>query len=107
MLVTGEPDGRAMVGLQVRDRSIGMTPEQCAQAFERFYRADPSGHILGSGLGLSIVREIIEILGGRVELTSQLGLGTQVTIWLPLCPPAQPDGESTVAEVGSADALVT
>jgi signal transduction histidine kinase len=61
-----------------------MTKEQSARAFERFYRADPSGHILGAGLGLSIVQEIVELHHGKVELHSNPGAGTQVTIWLPL-----------------------
>lgn len=74
-------DGRR-VGVAVRDRGIGMTPEQVARVFERFYRADESGNILGTGLGMSIVKEIIEIHGGTVEVDSMLGEGTTVTLWL-------------------------
>ena len=52
----------------------------------RFYRADPSGNIPGTGLGMSLVKEIVELQGGRVEIASALGRGTTVTLWLPLAP---------------------
>lgn len=74
-------DGR--VGVEVSDRGIGMTPEQCSRVFERFYRADDSGTILGTGLGMSIVKEIVELHGGRVDVRSAFGEGTAVTLWLP------------------------
>jgi signal transduction histidine kinase len=50
---------------------------------ERFYRADTSGNIPGTGLGMSIVKEIITLHGGEVAITSQPGVGTTVTLWLP------------------------
>jgi signal transduction histidine kinase len=70
-------------GIEVRDHGIGMRPEELARVFERFYRADSTGKIPGTGLGMSIVREIVEIHGGEVNVASQLGEGTTVTIWLP------------------------
>lgn len=72
------------VGLEVRDEGIGMTPEQLARVGERFYRADASGTIPGTGLGVSIVKEIIELLGGRMGFESQPGQGSTVTLWLPM-----------------------
>jgi signal transduction histidine kinase len=60
-----------------------MAPEHAARAFERFFRADSSGSIPGTGLGLALVKEIIELHGGQVELHSELGVGTTVTMWLP------------------------
>lgn len=71
------------VGISIVDRGMGMTPEQVARVFERFYRADTSGQIPGTGLGMSIVKEIIELHGGQVEVSSQPGAGTTVTLWLP------------------------
>ncbi len=78
----GRP-GEAAFALTIIDRGIGMTPAQLARVSERFYRADASGNIPGTGLGMSIVKEIIEIQGGQVELASQPGEGTRVTLWLP------------------------
>ncbi len=75
--------GAAALGISVIDHGMGMTPEQLARVFERFYRADTSGKIPGTGLGMSIVQEIVTLHGGRVRVVSTAGLGTAVTIWLP------------------------
>jgi signal transduction histidine kinase len=91
----GDGDGEgglARVGLAVTDRGIGMTPEQAARVFERFYRADPSGTVLGTGLGMSIVREIVQLHGGQVTVDSQPGEGTTATVWLPRHRPAGEGG---------------
>ncbi|MDI1247185.1 MAG: ATP-binding protein [Rhodoferax sp.] len=76
-------NGRHLLGVQFCDRGLGMTEQQQARCFERFYRANVSGNIPGSGLGLCIVKEIMELHGGRVELQSAIGQGTTVTVWLP------------------------
>jgi PAS domain S-box-containing protein len=76
--------GAHQVGIAVRDEGIGMTSAQLSRAFERFFRADDTGAIPGTGLGLSLVKEIIETHGGEVTLTSEFGKGTVATIWLPL-----------------------
>ena len=71
-----------LIGVRVTDRGIGMTPAQLARAGERFYRADTSGNIPGTGLGLALVKEIARLQGGRVDLASEAGQGTTVTLWL-------------------------
>ncbi|MFG6447871.1 ATP-binding protein [Roseateles sp. BYS180W] len=77
--------------IAVQDHGIGMSPEQLSHVTERFYRADKSGNIPGTGLGMSIVKEIIELHGGQLSLASTLGVGSTVTVALPLlAPPAQP-----------------
>jgi PAS domain S-box-containing protein len=75
-------EGR-QVGVEICDRGIGMTTEEQSRVFERFYRADTSGKIPGTGLGMSIVKEIAELHGGSVEVASQPGAGTRVTLWIP------------------------
>ncbi len=77
-----EKIGNKQFGVIIIDNGIGMTPEQLARIGERFYRADESGSILGSGLGVSLVKEIISIHGGDVEFSSVAGKGTTVTVWL-------------------------
>jgi len=77
------PNGSPRLMLTVRDHGIGMTPEQLSHVCERFYRADASGKIPGTGLGMSIVKEIVELHGGHMELASKVGAGTTVTLWLP------------------------
>lgn len=73
-----------MVRLCVSDHGIGMTPEQCSRVCERFYRADASGKVLGTGLGMSIVKEILDLHQGRVQIDSHLGQGTEVSLLFPL-----------------------
>jgi two-component system OmpR family sensor kinase len=74
--------------LEVHDEGQGMSPDVAAHAFERFYRADPSRsrHHGGSGLGLSIVRAIVDAHGGTVTLHTALGQGTTVRVELPRVP---------------------
>jgi signal transduction histidine kinase len=76
-------NGSKQVGIVVADHGIGMSRAQLGHVFERFYRADPSGAIPGTGLGMSLVKEIIELHHGSVELQSELGQGTTVKLWLP------------------------
>jgi signal transduction histidine kinase len=73
------------IALMVRDTGIGIAPEDQAKVFERFgqVRHDVAGIEQGSGLGLPIVKGLAEAHGGRVSMTSALGSGTTVTIWLP------------------------
>ncbi|MGM9516728.1 PAS domain-containing sensor histidine kinase [Roseateles sp. DB2] len=75
--------GGAQLEVAVQDRGIGMTAEELAHVSERFYRADKSGAIPGTGLGMAIVKEIIELMEGRLTLSSEPGVGTCVTLALP------------------------
>lgn len=75
------------IGIKIKDHGMGLTPEQLARVCERFYRADSSGSLPGTGLGMSIVKEIVELHNGHVEIASQLGKGTTVTLWLPVDTP--------------------
>jgi PAS domain S-box-containing protein len=70
--------------IEVKDQGMGMSPEQLSRAFERFYRADASGNIPGTGLGLSLVREVATLHNGQIELDSELGRGTTARLWIPL-----------------------
>jgi len=83
-MASASSDGPAMAVLAVQDHGIGMTEEQLSHVTERFYRADKSGAILGTGLGMSIVKEIVELHGGQLQLSSAPGLGTTATVRLPL-----------------------
>ncbi|MBD5804725.1 Sensor protein FixL [Azoarcus sp. Aa7] len=76
-------EGGEEVGIAVRDHGIGMTADEVGQVCERFFRADSSGAIPGTGLGMSLVEEIMTILGGRIAIDSRPGRGTAVTLWLP------------------------
>lgn len=71
------------VNITVTDHGIGLTQEQLKRVCERFYRADTSGKILGTGLGMSIVKEIIELHRGQLNIHSTYGQGTCVSLYLP------------------------
>ena len=74
----------------MQDSGIGLTPAQLARVSERFYRADTSGNIPGTGLGMSTVKALVELLGGRMDLASVAGQGTEVTLRLPAAARATP-----------------
>ena len=76
------------VDVEVTDSGVGMDAESAARAFERFWRA---GDASGAGLGLSIVRDLVEAHGGTVTLTSLPGEGTTVVCRFPLDAERQTD----------------
>ncbi len=73
------------VRIVVRDNGIGIPREDINRVFERFYRVDKSHsrEIGGTGLGLSIVKHGVTFLGGTVDMISELGKGTEITVILP------------------------
>lgn len=73
--------------LSVIDTGPGISAEDLAHLFERFYRIPGSERAEGSGLGLSVAQKIVEEHHGRIEVRSTLGEGTTFTICLPLTPP--------------------
>lgn len=71
--------------LTVSDTGIGIAPENQQRVFERFYRVDKSHSkaVGGTGLGLSIVKHGVQILGARMDLESEVGKGTTITVHFP------------------------
>jgi len=69
--------------LWVRDQGIGIAPEDQARIFEKFGRAVSENHFSGFGIGLWVVREVVEASGGVVHLESRPEAGSTFTIWLP------------------------
>lgn len=76
-----EDEGTAR--LSIRDQGIGIPPEHQARIFERFERAVSDRHYGGLGLGLWIVRQIVEALGGSIRVESVTGEGSTFTVLLP------------------------
>ena len=87
--------GRVLVGvsgrgegaiLEVRDTGEGIAPDVLPHIFEPFFRADParSRKVEGAGLGLSLVKWIVDRHRGRIEVQSRPGQGSTFTVWLPV-----------------------
>ncbi|WKL02160.1 sensor histidine kinase [Paenibacillus amylolyticus] len=71
------------VVIRIRDQGIGIVGDELERVQERFYRAKNASTANGSGLGLSICKEIVERFNGYIDMESQIGEGTTVTIVLP------------------------
>jgi signal transduction histidine kinase len=79
----GQRDG---VEIKVTDSGAGMSEADRNRIFERFYRADTTGKIPGTGLGMSIVKEIVSHHQGLIDILSKPGEGTTVKVWIPRTP---------------------
>ncbi len=71
------------VGVAVQDGGRGLDPKTQERIFDRFFRGEDTGEVHGTGLGMSIVKEIVDRHGGRIAIDSAPGRGTRVTLWLP------------------------
>jgi signal transduction histidine kinase len=73
------------VKVTVSDDGPGIDAAHLPRLFERFYRADPgrSRQHGGAGLGLSIVKHLVESMDGTIDVTSELGKGTRFVVTLP------------------------
>jgi len=86
--------------LRVEDRGLGIPPEALDQIFGRFYRAEntASYQLSGIGVGLYVVKQIVELHGGHVEVESVEGEGSTFTVLLPLAPAATQDLASAASD---------
>jgi len=69
--------------VEVKDNGVGIPEAEQAQIFERYYRASTSSGVPGSGIGLSLVRQFVDLHDGTVALRSKVGIGTVITVSLP------------------------
>lgn len=77
---------QGQVTLLVRDRGIGIPPEDQQYLFDLFHRAQNVGTTPGTGLGLAIVKKAVDLHGGTINVQSEVGVGTQFTVKLPCQP---------------------
>ncbi|MDE2594353.1 MAG: PAS domain S-box protein [Burkholderiales bacterium] len=84
VMVSVWPDA-GQIAIEVSDTGRGLSQEQCEHLFEPFNRlgAETSG-IEGTGIGLVIVRRLIELMSGHIEVSSELGVGTRFVVWMPM-----------------------
>jgi signal transduction histidine kinase len=94
-VVARSESATGLVRISVADQGLGIPPELRDRVFDRFQRVDTADTrgIRGTGLGLYIVKELVELHGGRVELESEVGRGSTFHVTLPASP--QPDATGT------------
>ncbi|MDP5171658.1 MAG: ATP-binding protein, partial [Bacteroidia bacterium] len=79
-------EAKRFLQLKVQDTGCGISPDQLSHIFDRFYQADTS-HIQknqGTGIGLALTRELIDLMEGRIDVVSKPGKGTTFTLLLPV-----------------------
>jgi signal transduction histidine kinase len=93
-LATGSEGDRAWIA--VADEGPGISPQDQPRVFDRFWRADRARARAdgGAGLGLAIVRQIVESHGGQIRLQSKVGVGSSFVIWLPVTTAPAPTPEA-------------
>ncbi len=86
-------EGR-QVRVELRDQGVGIRKKDQRRVFQKFFRVnDPAvRRVRGTGLGLYIVRSLVEMLGGQVEVRSRYGRGTSFIVWLPQADAVSPTG---------------
>lgn len=85
VLILARHIGREAV-IEVIDRGVGIPARELNRLGERFFRASTAGAVKGTGLGVAITQELVELHGGRLEVESVVGVGSTFRIRLPLPP---------------------
>jgi heavy metal sensor kinase len=97
-----EGDGANWVEVRVSDTGVGITPTELPRVFDRFYRGDAArARPGGTGLGLAIAKLLVEQHGGRIDVQSRVGQGSEFRVLLPEGPP-----EHVAAEGGANETKV-
>lgn len=92
-----ERNGHLFVKLAVQDTGIGIVEEQIPRVFDRFYQSESARwrKNKGTGIGLALVKELVELHHGHIDLRSIAGVGTEITILLPLVPHSVGESKGT------------
>jgi PAS domain S-box-containing protein len=107
-------EGRVRLALEVHgdsavfavsDTGVGIPPDELDHIFDQYWRGASSGRVTGTGLGLNIVRHSVALLGGEIQVSSEVGKGSTFTVRLPVRPPRANVGEGNERWRRRADGL--
>ena len=99
IMVTVRQETQTLAGVSVRDTGPGIPPEFLEQVFDPFFRVKQArSGVKGLGLGLSIVRRLVELQGGTIVARSEPGQGAELSFTIPLCPTIAVPRDSASAE---------
>lgn len=95
------------IEIRVSDTGIGISAERLPHIFERFYQADDADtrEYAGSGIGLSLVKELVGLFNGQISVSSEKGRGTTFTVLLPLRQQNLEAAETEASDPGAADTI--
>ncbi len=91
IMVRGKDSKNGLFEVCVEDNGIGIPPEAQGKVFQIFQRFHPKLGVEGTGIGLSIVTKIVEVRGGRISFTSEVGKGTSFLVSWPKADPPPAD----------------
>lgn len=89
--ISGARDTDGFLAIAVTDNGVGIPANELSSLFDRFFRASTSEGIAGTGIGLNLARELVEMHGGTIVVESQVGVGTTFTVRLREHPIELPD----------------
>ena len=100
MVSNEQPDGKILVRWEIADTGIGMSQEFLEHVFEPFAREENAGNgVSGTGLGMPIVKQLVELMGGSIKVSSKLNVGSTFVISIPFKPAVQPqEAEQAASE---------
>jgi two-component system OmpR family sensor kinase len=106
-ITAGIEDG--WLAIDVEDNGIGIPPGDIDRLFERYFRGSNVSGIVGTGVGLNLVKMVVDLHGGDIAVASEEGKGSRFTVRLPIKPPLQaghPPSIEMIAELRAAEERV-
>ena len=96
---SGVIDDGKMFSIRVKDTGIGIEREHLGHLFDRFYRVEPQLSPVGTGIGLALTKEMVQLLKGTISVESTKGEGSEFTVLLPVTRNAPLSGTPETADV--------
>lgn len=102
-LSKAEQDGDPWMKIELSDGGIGIVPEDLPHVFDRFYQSDQIRDSRGTGIGLALCKELVELHGGSITVDSTVGKGSTFSILLPVKQSEAGEERAAPEKLGSAD----